>query len=360
MDCVHIPELGYGDFSLRLHDKATQDRIPLGGSLELTLRCNLRCQHCYLMGMRDGIPGMRELSLEEYRGIFDQLADAGTLWLLMTGGEPLVRSDFMDIYESAKRRGFIVTLFTNATLITPRIADFLAEWRPFQVEVSLYGRTQETYERVTGIPGSHARCMRGIELLVARGIKVNLKTIAMTLNVHELDAMQTFADDLGVSFRFDPVINAGLNGSQAPVSFRLSPEQIVALDLQDERRMDGFHRFVDQFGERRGDSRYLYQCGAGIRSFHIDPYGKLSICMMSRAQQYDLRGGTFREGWGDFLKKVRFQPAPVGNKCANCPLLALCGQCPAVATMENADPLSPVAFLCEITHLRAEALGLEH
>jgi len=211
MDCPHIPELGYGEFSKRLHEKVAGQRLPIVGSMELTLQCNLRCKHCYLDTVHDGMPESRELTVEEYREIFRQLAEAGTLWLLLTGGEPLLRPDFDEIYLAAKRAGFIITLFTNGTLITPRLADLLAEWRPFQVEITLYGLTQATYERVTGIPGSHKRCMTGIELLKERGIPFNLKTIAMTLNVHELEGMKAFAESLGVGFRFDPIINAGVD-----------------------------------------------------------------------------------------------------------------------------------------------------
>ena len=101
--------------------------------------------------------------------------DEGCLWFLLTGGEPLVRRDFLEIYQYIKRKGLLATVFTNGTLLTPKIADVLAEWRPFAIEITLYGRTQETYERVTGIPGSHARCMRGIELIMERGLPLNLK-----------------------------------------------------------------------------------------------------------------------------------------------------------------------------------------
>ncbi len=359
MDCPHIPELGYGEFSKRLHEKVAGQRLPIVGSMELTLQCNLRCKHCYLDTVHDGMPESRELTVEEYRGIFRQLAEAGTLWLLLTGGEPLLRPDFDEIYLAAKRAGFIITLFTNGTLITPRLADLLAEWRPFQVEITLYGLTQATYERVTGIPGSHKRCMTGIELLKERGIPFNLKTIAMTLNVHELEGMKAFAESLGVGFRFDPIINAGVDGARGCTLYRLSAEEVVALDLADERRMAEWQRFWDFIGGRPGNPEMLYQCGAGLNSYHVDPYGQLSICMMSRGHQYDLRQGTFREGWEGFLKQERFRTDVLNPGCATCELLSLCGQCPGVAEMEGGDPAAPVPYLCEIAHQRARALGIE-
>jgi MoaA/NifB/PqqE/SkfB family radical SAM enzyme len=112
----------------------------------------------------------RELTCQEFCNILDQIVDEGCLWLLLTGGEPFIRSDFIDIYTHAKKKGFLITLFSNGTTITPRIADYLADWRPFSLEISLYGSTQETYERITGITGSHSRCMHGIELLLEHNI----------------------------------------------------------------------------------------------------------------------------------------------------------------------------------------------
>jgi MoaA/NifB/PqqE/SkfB family radical SAM enzyme len=100
-----------------------------------------------------------ELSYEEHCRILDEIADAGCLWLLYSGGEIFARGDFLEIYTYAKKKGLLITLFTNGTMITPKIADYLLEWRPFSIEVTLYGHTKGTYERLTGIPGSYEKCM---------------------------------------------------------------------------------------------------------------------------------------------------------------------------------------------------------
>ncbi|MBN1260706.1 MAG: radical SAM protein [Anaerolineae bacterium] len=359
MDCPHIPQLGYGEFSSVLHERADGQRIPLIGSLELTFRCNLRCHHCYLSGLHAIPSGQRELTFAEYRNLFDQLADEGTFWLLLTGGEPLVRSDFVDIYTYAKRKGFLLTLFTNATLLTPELVDFLADWRPFVVEVTLYGMTPETYERVTGVSGFFHRCIRGIEQLLDRGVRVKLKTMVLSENKHELPDMEAFAESLGVEFRFDALINAGIYGDKAPTALRLLPEEVAALDMSNPERVAAWQEFIAEYRHLDTHTDTLYTCGAGVDSFHIDPYGQLSICMTSRAEQYDLRTGTFREGWRQFLKAVRYQPAPEQSICRECPLRFMCDQCPGWAIMEHGDPGAPVDYLCRITHLRAARLGVQ-
>ena len=179
----------------------------------------------------------------------------------------------------------------------------------------------------------------------------------MTLNRDELWEMQAFAHNLGVDFRFDPMLNAVLNGSRAPISLRLPPEEVVAFDLADTDHLSQWLDFCQRYVGVRVDPDTLYACGAGVHFFHIDPYGQLSLCMLSRAQSYDLRQGAFSEGWGDFLREVRYQP-PLGDYlCNRCELMALCGQCPGWGQMENGDPQRPVDYLCQVAHLRAEAFG---
>jgi radical SAM protein with 4Fe4S-binding SPASM domain len=358
LDCPYIPDLSYGEFRKRFRQKVATQRIPLSGSLELNFRCNLRCQHCYVAYGHRGISGKSELSFAEIQRILDEIVDAGCLWLLLTGGEPLVRRDFLDIYTYAKRKGLLVSLFTNGTLLNRRIADYLAEYRPFNLEITLYGYTQETYEKVTAIPGSHRRCLRAIDLLLERGIPFKLKTVLMKPNVHEIEKMREFANQLGVSFRYDGLINAGVDGSGRPLSVRLSPQEIVHIDLLDEQRMQGWQSLIDRTKDALPDQAYLYTCGAGLHSFHIDPYGELSLCMMARSPAYDLRRGSFRQGWEQFLRDVRFQPVEKGYNCNQCKLLSLCSQCPGWAQMEHGKdkPNRPVAFLCQVAHLREKAI----
>ncbi|HEY7169095.1 MAG TPA: radical SAM protein, partial [Candidatus Binatia bacterium] len=157
----------YAAYSADIHQRAALERLPINGTIEVTRRCPLSCLHCYNnLPMQDRVARESELSFEEHCRILDEITEAGCVWLLYTGGEIFARRDFLDIYTYAKRKGLIITLFTNGTMITPAIADHLAEWRPFAIEITLYGRSKETYERVTGIPGSYERCRRGIDLIL--------------------------------------------------------------------------------------------------------------------------------------------------------------------------------------------------
>src|SRR5947208_11550262 len=129
--CADVESITYGAFSQRIHARVMARQIPLSGTIEVTRRCPLVCAHCYNnLPMGDRRAQLEELTTAQHGEILDQLADMGCLWLLFTGGEIFARPDFLDIYAHAKRRGFLITLFTNGILISPRIADYLAEWRP--------------------------------------------------------------------------------------------------------------------------------------------------------------------------------------------------------------------------------------
>ena len=355
--------LPFSDFGLRLHHQVLTQRVPVSGTVEVTRRCPLNCAHCYNnLPIGDQETRSKELTYEEHCRILDEITETGCLWLLYTGGEIFARKDFLDIYTYAKKKGLLITLFTNGVFVTPEIADYVAEWRPFSIEITLYGRTQETYEQITGVPGSYEKCVRGIHLLIERGLPLKLKTMAITINKKEIWRMKDYIEkDLGLEFRFDPIINSRIDCSQNPLDVRLSPKEIVELDLQDPKRIEEWGKFCDKFNgpvHSPEELNELYHCGGGINSFAIDPYGKLKVCALSCDDAYDLRRGSFRVGWEIFLLKVRKKKITRQTKCVLCEIKAMCGMCPANAELENKDPEQPVDFLCQVAHLRAKALGI--
>src|SRR5882757_5732404 len=199
----------YGQLSESIHTHYFGQRAPLEAAIEVTRRCPLECLHCYNnLPMGDLSARNRELSKEEHIRLLDDLSDLGTFWLLYSGGEIFARKDFLEIYTYAKKKGFLITLFTNGTLINDKIADYLAEWPPFSIEITLYGRTKETYEALTGIPGSYERCLRGIDHLRQRKLPLKLKTVPTTINKHEVVAMKDFVEqELHLDFKFDSLVN---------------------------------------------------------------------------------------------------------------------------------------------------------
>ncbi len=353
----------YGDFSSLIHKRQKGRRIPAEVSIEVTHRCPLECQHCYNnLPMSDNNARKQELTLEEHVRLLDELVAMNCLWILYTGGEIFARKDFLDIYTEAKKRGFIITLFTNGTLITPRIADYLVEYRPFGIEITLYGATRETYEALTQIPGSFDRCMRGIRLLKQRNLPLTLKTVPTNINYHEVYEMKRFAEEeIGVEFKYDAAINPRTDCSQSPLGVRLSPEQAVTLDFLDPARKAEHRKLVmEELAEEPralGEQRYL--CGGGERGCAVDPKGELTICLISHQDGYNIRQGSFTEGWSGKLLEIRTTKRHRETICTHCRIHSLCNMCPATAELETGDAETPVPFLCEVAHLRAFALGVE-
>ncbi|MEW6368299.1 MAG: radical SAM protein [Acidobacteriota bacterium] len=332
-------------------------RIPFGGTIETTFRCNLRCVHCYVNQPADaGVERDRELPLDRHLRLIDEITNAGCVSLLLTGGEVLVRPDFAELYEYAVRRGLRLSVFTNATLVSDRVLDLFQRLPPIGVEVTLYGATRETYERITRVAGSFDRCIAGIEGMLARGINVKLKTMVMTWNEREIEAMRSFAHRLGVAFRHDGLLNPRVDcGANRNPELQLPADRLAAVDLSDPATEKRFRRSAETVlcsGSDRQRSQFVYSCGGGHSSFTVDPYGNLLLCLLSRRSRFDLRDDTFMRGWEELLPRVRSRKWQSGSICENCSLLPLCGSCPGVAEMEHGDPESQVALCCEVTHRR--------
>ena len=353
----------YGDFSTLIHQRLQGRRAPMEVSIEMTHRCPLECQHCYNnLPMSDVEARKKEMTYDEHIRLLDELVELGCLWILYTGGEIFARKDFLDIYTEAKKRGFLITLFTNGTMITPRIADHLAEYRPFAIEITLYGATRETYETLTQIPGSFDRCMKGIRLLKERGLPLKLKTVPTTVNYHEVFEMKRFAEEeIGVEFKFDPLVNPRTDCSQSPLAVRLTPEQVVTLDFRDPLRTAEYRKMAEEelAWSDAPQNPKIYTCGGGQNGCAIDPTGRMTICVLSQKDGYNLRGGTFAQGWSGRLAEIRNSKRTRQTICTHCKLQSLCSMCAANGELENGHAESPVEFLCQVAHLRAYTLGLE-
>lgn len=349
------------DFLRNLKLKSLARRIPLSGSVELTHRCNLSCKHCYLSFQKKNHQSylQNELDTKTWLKLIDDFTEAGCLNLLITGGDPLIREDFLDIYEYAVKKGLIIRVYTNGTLISDRILDLFKSYPPYEIEITLYGATRETYENITCVNGSYNNCLLGIEKLLGINAPLKLKTMILTLNKDEFFAMEQMAKDWGVDFRHDCMVQPCLNGDKNSLSYRIRPEEIIAIDFANEERKYKWAEQDLKYSTTQPTDR-LYNCGAGRISFHVNPFGSLMPCVTSVHYKYDLVKGNFYDGWNNYLVKVIDKKVPREFSCASCKNRFLCTYCPAFFYLENGSEYERSAYLCKIGHLRREELNKIH
>ncbi len=340
-----------------------RERVPLMGMLEITSRCNLRCVHCYL-GPQEEQHRKRaaEMSTQEVNGVLDQMAEAGTIYLTLTGGDPMMRPDFPQIYRHARERGLIVSVFCDGILVTDRIVELFLELPPSQVEISIYGATPETYEAITRVPGSWPKFRAGIERLRAAGIRTGLKSVLMTLNRHEMGDMERLATEWGMPFRYDSAIFPCLpDRSAEPLDLRVPPAEAVAIELSSPKRLKGLADYLEKHDNLPGTPE-LYQCGAGLTAFYMDPFGQVSPCLMTTKYRYGVRDheGGFGARWRDDVSKIRsLRSENPDHGCTSCGVRAVCTGCSAFFALETGREDVKSEYVCETTQHRVKALRQE-
>lgn len=356
MDCSRDIEWADAEYLARFRRKAIANRVPLTGSIDLTWRCNLNCVHCYI-DKHDATsePGTGELDTRQWLRIIDEIAAAGCLYLLITGGDPLLRTDFLDIYLHAKKRGLLITVFTNGTTLS---AEILAAWQHFPprlVEITLYGATEETYRAITGSGSGLAACLRTIRRLTAGGIPVGLKTMLMALNRAEFDKIEQIAVDLDLPFRYDAAIFPRRNGDRSVTRLRIDPDEVARIDFASPARAREWAATYQRMRPGSGDGR-LYCCGSGKTTFHITAGGMLQPCLMCGAVQFNLREGSFLDGWRQALPAIDDLMAPADSDCILCDRKILCGYCPPFSALENGRADSVTEYLCQLGTYRYQHL----
>jgi radical SAM protein with 4Fe4S-binding SPASM domain len=203
--------------------------------------------------------------------------------------------------------------------------------------------------------GSYRKCLQSIRRLVDHKINLRLKTILMTLNRHEFDDMEQMAKEYGVEFRFDAAIFPRFDGDKTPLNLRVSPKEAVKKEFSDDGRLRQWKDYFDTMQAVPLQSR-LYACGAGVISFHINPYGSLQPCLMVNSLQYDLKHGRFLSGWRDVIAQIMNKKAGVMFPCNSCEKRTLCGFCPAFFQLENGVEDVCSTYLCTMGQYRFQAI----
>ncbi len=338
-----------------------KEHYPWSGQIDLTYRCNLKCIHCYCEGSEDK---GRELTTVEWKKVLDIIHQEGCIWLTFSGGDPLVRGDFLELYSYAKSKGFIVTLFTNSYSITEEIINYLAKIPPLSIEITLNGITKKTYESITQIRDSFPRVIRNIKLLSKSKIKLILKSNCLKQNKNEIANIKEWTEELlgkpaakKYRFKYDPMIYPRLDGDKAPCNHRLSFEELAELRKQDpdiwEEYQKGLHT---DFPDLKQERNLLYRCNSWMQQFFINPYGRLKFCIFSDKFSVDLKTTPFKEGFYRWPSQILNERFNTGSKCRDCALRPVCYHCPARAYLETGNEEEPVAYYCQLAKKMAKQM----
>ncbi len=344
-----------------------KNRAPLltAIDMELTERCNNRCVHCGInQPEKDAAARERELGTAAWQELLRQAADLGALTVRFTGGEPLLREDFTELYLHARRLGLRVLLFTNARLITPELADLFARIPPLEeIEITSYGMTAASYESVSQQKGSFSEFRSGVDLLLARKIPVIIKGTLLPATRHEMNdfiawtgTMPSFVMFLELRSRRDSE-----EKNERIRQLRLPPgEGVRILSTQPDIYRRDMYRICRECEIKPTDR--IFTCNQGNK-LCIDAYGKIQYCLALRHPDtvLDSRAHTLKAYLTDYLPALRSrrsENAEFLQRCARCYLRSFCDQCPAKSWMEHGVLDQPVEYVCEIAHEQARYLGL--
>jgi radical SAM protein with 4Fe4S-binding SPASM domain len=316
----------------------------------------------------------------------EKLAEAGTLFLTLTGGEPLVREDFFDVAERARRLNFSVRIFTNGTLVDERAADRIAGLAPFEVGVSVYGVRRETHEEITGAPGSFDATMRCLRLLAERGVRLTVKSVIMKPNFGEYGELIEFARGIGARHVFDATVFPRDDGGRGPLELRLDERQLETV-LRDPRfyprdgnplsdpnppspnpeprtpepgllrSSDSGFRASKRFLPSPNPEPFLKPCRGPVCdlnfvSIGISPEGEVFPCLQLRrpcGNVLEDEIGAIREKLAEIVDKYTINNL---KDCYNCIHWGDCARCPGLAMLEDGDELGKSGWACKTARIR--------
>lgn len=321
-----------------------QEYVPLNVLWELTHKCNLDCIMCYNVAL-----GKPELTTAECFAILDQLADAGSLYLIFTGGEILTRHDFFRIAQYARSLGFCLHLKTNGTLITPEKADQIAALYPKQVDISLLGATPQTFDAIARSKDTLRRVLRGVKLLQERGVRIKLNSLLMDLNLSEREEMIELVMSLGVDHEQVFKISTADDGTDKAGTHQLNREQLGQLFEVDQTPIHP--RQIEPSGRT---------CSVSLSSCLISPYGDLLPCIELRIPAGNLRNRSFKDLWtdGGIFRQLRSRHTLKNlPECWICSINRYCeGRCSGLAWKEHGDLYGAHMLACQQAQARFSSI----
>ena len=328
--------------------KCAKLNIPAQVTIELTYRCNLKCAHCYV-----DLEENDTLTFDEWKAVLGQLKDAGTIYLLFTGGEVMTHPFFLELASYARSSGFFISLLTNCTPVTPDIAETIAALRPLYLGTSLYGATAATHEMITQVPGSFQKTIEGMKLLIRYGIVPTVQITIMGNNVKEVSSMKELVESLGAAMMIDIGIVPSKSGADFPFQHEADVEDLICSGWQPETPA-----ILEDLGPQ--------PCKAGKGICSISPNGDVFPCVLFPLKLGNLRQSNFSSIWrlepSAELRYLRSMTRHSFHACTECEIRDYCQRCTGTVYLESGGFDGPGSSACRQADVRwrlSEAVEVE-
>lgn len=320
-----------------------------GLGLELTYRCNERCIHCYVP--QDKEDKQIELSSDEIKDVITQAKKIGCMEVLVTGGEPTLRRDFLEICEHIINERMLLNVFTNALNISDRVFNGLISLPLNSVSFSLYGRNPFFHDSITGVKGSFESSLKNILMFKSAGIDVFVKTIVFNNHVDEYEKLHQFCEQIGIAVRPATVLVPKYNGC--------SNRDL----MMDEKSATRFYEYECKRNQQEKSLGLIKRspnssvCSAGLSSLCVNPYGEVTACNSLPIPVGNIREQRLSDIWykSESLNRIRnIKFADLGSACVACDCSALCGACLGAMYQENNKEFKACDYMCRYAMKRKE------
>jgi AdoMet-dependent heme synthase len=327
--------------------KALKLSIPLSVQLDLTYRCNERCIHCYLDHQDHG-----EMTTAEIKDLLDQMADAGVFYLTISGGEILMRRDFFEILEYARKRTFCIKLKTNGILIRKKEAERIKALGVESVQISIYSHVPEVHDAITKLPGSLAQSIEAIRRLRAHGIHVIMANVLMLQNASDYAGVKALAAELDAQFIMDPTITPRMDGDRSILTLNVD-EAALREVFRNGALVGNVEEFCAPPQGPDEEALDMLPCSAGHTACYVSPYGDIYPCVQFPLPSGNVRRMKFIDIWRDSsqFKEVRSITLRDMATCSKCTHGPTCSRCPGLAYLEG-NMRGPSSQDCEKSYAR--------
>lgn len=347
-----------------LFSKASHLRVPLSGTFELSPICNFSCKMCYVRKTKQEVQkNSREmLTMQQWLEIARSAKEKGLLYLLLTGGEPLLWPDFWKLYEELSRMGFLISINTNGSLIDDEAIRRFRATPPAKINITLYGASDETYMSLCGVGNVFSKINHAIDELTKNKIPVKLNGTLTPQNIGDLESCAAYAKRKGlvydtVTYMFPPLRR---DASMIGINERFTPEEAARHNLESFRIRFGQEHYqnklraiengaVSPLGLDENCVDLLdekIRCRAGRASFWITWDGYITPCGMMPEPRVDLVENNFEDAWNQLVSNC--DTLKLSSICGKCENKQLCHSCAAMAMAETGSTTGVPRYLCEM------------